>query len=75
MSDKGIGMTTEVMEGVFSASNTTQGTNNEIENGLGLILVKEVVALNSGSIYVQSTPNQGTTFSVFLPENVLEYAT
>ena len=75
VADKGIGMTTEVMEGVFSASNTTHGTNNEIGNGLGLILVKEVVALNSGSISVQSTPNQGTTFSVFLPENVLEYAT
>ncbi|MGJ8744369.1 hybrid sensor histidine kinase/response regulator transcription factor [Polaribacter sp.] len=37
--------------------------------GIGLALVKELVALHKGSITVKSTPNEWTTFTVILPVN------
>jgi len=36
---------------------------------LGLILCKEFVELNHGTIEVSSTPGLGTTFTISLPSN------
>lgn len=64
--DFGIGMSEEEVQKLFKIENhfTRVGTQNEKGIGLGLILVKEFVETNKGSIAVQSQVGKGTTFTV-----------
>jgi len=66
--DSGIGIPKEVTDKIFNPSinYTTLGTNNEKGTGLGLKLVKKLITSNGGTISVDSTPNQGTTFTIIL---------
>ncbi|MDQ3394570.1 MAG: ATP-binding protein, partial [Bacteroidota bacterium] len=47
---------------------TSKGTNNEKGTGLGLILCKEFIEKNGGTISVESTEMKGTTFRFNLPK-------
>lgn len=69
LNDNGIGMSTEVMEKLFKINTcfTSNGTENEIGTGLGLILSQEFVQKNGGEIRVESELNKGTTFRFSLP--------
>ncbi|HEX2935413.1 MAG TPA: ATP-binding protein, partial [Bacteroidales bacterium] len=46
---------------------TTVGTKGETGSGLGLVLCKEQIERNQGSIWVESKPGEGTTFMFTLP--------
>ncbi len=68
VSDTGVGMSFEDQEKLFNSKDhfTTRGTNNEKGTGLGLLLCKEFVEKNDGTIEVSSIKGKGSTFSVKL---------
>ena len=47
---------------------TTRGQANEGGTGLGLLLVRESIKKNGGTLSVQSTQGEGTTFSITIPK-------
>jgi len=65
VSDSGIGMKEEEVEGLFKIEklHSKQGTSGETGSGLGLILCHEFLALNGESIWVKSKQGEGSTFS------------
>lgn len=69
VSDTGIGIKEKDIDKLFRIDKThsTKGTHDESGTGLGLILCKEFVEKNGGSIRVESTPDVGSVFSFTLP--------
>ena len=67
--DYGIGMDATTIKNLFSLENSirTCGTNGEKGTGLGLIISKEYIEKNEGTITVESTIGQGSTFIITLP--------
>ena len=63
VSDKGMGIPTELLHRVFEPFFTTkaQGT------GLGLAVVRRILEEHRGEIAVDSAPGRGTTFTIRLP--------
>lgn len=63
--DTGVGMSEEVVSKLFriDKKHSTKGTADEKGTGLGLILCKEFVEKNGGTISVQSKENQGSKFT------------
>lgn len=68
--DTGIGISEENQKKLFNAKKnfTTIGTGNEKGTGLGLSICKDLVELNNGRIWVESTPNIGSKFFIELPK-------
>lgn len=69
MRDTGIGMNEDLLQQLFNPEQRTHsfGTENEPGAGLGLLLVKELVELNGGSLTVTSVLKEGAVFQVILP--------
>lgn len=69
ITDTGIGIEPDKLSKLFDigTSSSSQGTENEKSNGLGLILVKEFVERNNGTIQIDSDPQKGTSVSVIMP--------
>ncbi|MGV3773538.1 MAG: PAS domain S-box protein [Verrucomicrobiales bacterium] len=63
--DTGCGMTKEVLEKIFDPFFSTKGPDKG--TGLGLSTVMGIVKAHNGFLQVYSSPNQGSTFSVYLP--------
>ncbi|RKD87755.1 ATP-binding protein [Mangrovibacterium diazotrophicum] len=66
--DTGVGIEEADVPKIFNpnAHVSTYGTNHEKGSGLGLLLCKEFVETNGGTIRVESKKGQGTTFSFTL---------
>jgi len=67
--DNGVGIEKSSLSKIFDISNTfhTTGTEDEKSTGLGLIIVKDFVEKNKGSITMESQKGKGTTVSFSLP--------
>lgn len=72
--DNGVGIPEDRLKKLFYVEyvQSTMGTNREKGSGLGLILCKEFVERNGGTITVESELNKGTTFKFRLPKDKLE---
>lgn len=69
IADTGIGMSEDQLNNLFKVGTkiTRMGTNDEKGTGLGLLIIKEFVDANGGTIHVESVEEQGTTFTISLP--------
>jgi signal transduction histidine kinase len=69
ITDSGIGMNENTINKLFKIDEhyTSIGTNGEKGTGLGLILCKELIEINRGSIWAESEFGKGSTFSFTMP--------
>jgi two-component system phosphate regulon sensor histidine kinase PhoR len=69
ITDTGVGIPAEDIEHVFDKFYRVQANNKYAKGtGLGLNLVKQIVeTVHGGSVFVTSTPGQGSTFGFVLP--------
>jgi len=67
VADHGVGIAAEDLPHVFDAFYTQPGAAGERGSGLGLAVSRRIVEAHSGTILVQSTPGQGSTFVIVLP--------
>ncbi len=67
--DEGVGMAASKVSNLFKTTNfsTTHGTENERGSGLGLNLCHALVTKQGGTIWVESEPGKGATFSFTIP--------
>ena len=63
--DEGIGMSEDLMQKIFDPYFSTKQTGS----GLGLAIVHGIITRHSGCISVDSTPNVGTEFTIYIPVN------
>lgn len=66
VSDTGYGIKPEALPHIFDRYYQEGGKHQASGTGIGLSLVKNLVALHEGEIRVESAPNQGSTFYVSL---------
>lgn len=69
ISDNGVGIEEDNLSKIFDISNFhhTKGTEDEKSSGLGLIMVKDFVKKNKGTVNIESEINKGTTVNISLP--------
>ncbi len=71
ISDTGIGMNAEEMDNLFKIEKPflKKGTAGETGTGLGLVISKEFIEKNGGSISVKSEEGKGSVFYFSLPKS------
>ncbi|UCD77306.1 MAG: response regulator [Desulfobacterales bacterium] len=72
VSDTGHGMTAKQMQRIFDPYFTTKEAGEG--TGLGLAVVQGIVRAHGGAVKVQSSPEKGSVFDVYLPEMQKEVA-
>lgn len=70
IADKGVGIEAERLGSVFLGPGPTGQKATPSGTGLGLYLSKRLMEAHGGSISVESTPGEGSTFTIRLPRAV-----
>ena len=71
VNDTGYGISPQALPHIFERYYQENGEHQASGSGIGLALVKSLVELHQGSITAESTPGQGSTFTVrLLTDNV-----
>ena len=73
VSDTGIGMTENTVHHIFEKFYQGDTSHTGDGNGIGLTIVGRILELCHGRIEVDSTPEQGSRFTVYLPVTVPVY--
>jgi PAS domain S-box-containing protein len=67
VSDNGIGIDNDQLSHLFERFYRVEAQGNIPGAGLGLSIAKDLIEIHSGFIGVASIPDQGSTFTVYLP--------
>ena len=70
MTDNGKGISPDHLPHIFERMYQCDQSRSAGGNGLGLSIVKELVAAHKGTITVDSAPDRGTTFTLLLPKSL-----
>lgn len=67
--DQGVGIDEEMQQKLFKIDSEIKrpGTENELSTGLGLLICKELVEMNGGTIWVESAVDEGSCFFFTVP--------
>jgi PAS domain S-box-containing protein len=65
-SDTGCGMDRKTLDKIFDLYFTTRPKGN----GIGLSIVQKIISAHDGLITVESSPGNGTSFSIILPKSI-----
>jgi PAS domain S-box-containing protein len=72
ITDNGIGILKGMEEKIFEVFQRAHSEQDFEGTGIGLAIVKKIIANHNGAIYAQSTEGEGTTFTFFLLEEKIE---
>ena len=71
ITDNGPGIDRKYFKKIFKIFQTLSIHNRVNSTGIGLSIVKKIVELNAGVVWVESEPGQGSTFFFTLPKSVI----
>lgn len=71
--DSGTGLDQDILDKLFerfAVGHNDVNEQHEANSGIGLSYIKDLIEAHEGNIKVESEPNQGTRFTVFIPSNL-----